>query len=276
MRISIIPLLIIICGNILSGCVQNFHVGTYTVTDVYVTNKLDAAMNPVPLTDQDAPIDAIHKIWGVVKTTGIDGPIGIRWIANGETLLDQIVRTENNQVVAWIDGSLQRPIVGGDYRFEVIIPPDTIKEVVTVTIPKYIPDVVPPQPTPEDHVDLEGAPFLEVPFAFDEVWEIEGHRYKINEVKIVFLQDVVLMAVVVEVSYDIKRLSEERADEVSKPIAIYAVQEGYLQRAKSLMINGEDYNLEKNITVTLYNPVMKGGYRQQYDLDQLNNRLVPK
>jgi hypothetical protein len=125
-------------------------------------------------------------------------------------------------------------------------------------------------PTPIGHIDIENSQNLEIPFAFDEIWEIDGVEWHINEVKIVFLRDVELFVVVVETDLDPLNLPEAEIEEIAKPIAIYSIENGYWDQARQIKIDGKTYPLTEPLAITLINPDNPGqGNRVRFDIDGL-------
>ncbi len=124
---------------------------------------------------------------------------------------------------------------------------------VSPEVEQYQPEVIPPQPTPVAHKDVENAAFVDVPFAFDETWQIGETVWPINEVKITFLGDDVFVTVAVETDIDLSALSQDEAFAITKPIAIYAVHKGYLDQARELKIDGQSYPLDEVIYINLVN-----------------------
>ena len=71
----------------------------------------------------------------------------------------------------------------------------------------YRPTVNPPISIPEGHQNIEVPWYPEVPFAFDEVWSIENTEWKINEVKVVLMDDTQEYFVAVVVDTDMKDIN---------------------------------------------------------------------
>ena len=110
----------------------------------------------------------------------------------------------------------------------------------------------------------------EVPFAFDEVWSIGETKWRVNEVKIVFLESGESFVEVV-VDTDIKNpmeLSEKQVKDVARPVGLYAIQRGYLERARSLQIDGKSYALNELLFVSLINGTV--GNRVMFNLSELS------
>jgi len=261
---SVVAGLLIIVA--ISGCVR---IGGFSIEDVLITDTLEP--NVVDHTDREmeATFSPAQPIYGVVLTSGIDATIGLRWYFNDRLVEERFVRTKDNRAVLTWEASELRPLVPGHYRLDALIPPDTVIQSASFTVTPDIPDVISPVPTPVGHIDLENAPFMEAPFAFDEKWEIGGTVWDINEVKVVLLPTETLMAIVAITDQDPVQLTEEEAQRIAKPIAMYAVTNGYLDKAQTLSIDGKSYDLTKNITVTLFNPQNGHGNRVQFNLDEL-------
>ncbi len=66
-------------------------------------------------------------------------------------------------------------------------------------------------------------------------------------------------------------LSEKQAQDLARPVALYAVQKGYLDRARKLQIDGRSYALDQFVGVTLVHG--DDGYRAVFNLAELGNGL---
>jgi hypothetical protein len=155
----------------------------------------------------------------------------------------------------------------GNYRLE-ITTGGTPLEVIEFTVSQDKPELSTIQPTPIGHQKLETSPFVEVPFAFDEIWTIDGEDWQINEVKIVLLSETPIIAVVAIVEENPAELTENQLRPITQPIALYAIQNGYLETAKSLEIDGEILEYEE-LFITLFNPELGAGNRTPFVIDQL-------
>lgn len=250
-----------------AGCV---YVGGYSIEGVVATDQLELEAPLEAWSDTPRMFPADQSVYTIVYTSGIDASIGLRWSIDDVPQGEYFMRTEGNRAAfAW--NALDRlPLYPGRYRVDALIPPDAVIDSVDFTVVAQELDISPPVPTPSNHVDWEHARYLEAPFAFDETWEIDGSSYKINEVKVVLLPGEEVMAVVVLLDGDPYSMSIEETEALAKPIARYAVTQGYWDRAQAVRINGEAYALNGGIVITLLNPETRRGNRVPYDLEQLD------
>ena len=145
-------------------------------------------------------------------------------------------------------------------------------ETVYFEVKIYHPTVNPPISIPEGHTNIEVPWYPEAPFAFDEVWNIDGSNWKVNEVKVVLMDDTkeYFVAVVVDTDMkDILSLSEEEAKSRTREVALYALENGYVEKAKRLEIDGKHHDLEKSLFVILKNPSNQLVYRIQFMMNEL-------
>jgi hypothetical protein len=242
--------------------------GGYSIDQVVLTNALDANGHPVGSSDTFKPSE---KIICWVSTSGVDGIVGMRWYYGDKLIGEQFAKTRNNSIYTFLQSSQSGTLEEGQYRVQIHLTPSSVPlKTIRFTVKKYAPNVVPPQPTPTNHQSIEKQPYTEIPFAFDEVWTIGETKWRVNEVKIVFLESGESFVEVV-VDTDIKNpmeLSEKQAKDVAKPVALYAVQHGYLERARSLQIDGKSYALNELLFVSLINGA--AGNRAMFNLSELS------
>jgi hypothetical protein len=239
-----------IIGGIIAYNFFQIKRGTYSIEKVVLTDNLDESGQPVGSKDKFQPSDTIIA-W--VLTSGAEGIIGMRWYYQDEMIFERFGKTQGNQISTYIESNKTVVLPEGNYRVEIHITGGTPHETLNFTVERYKPEVIPLQPTPIGHKNEETSAFVEVPFVFDEVWTIKGKDWEINEVKIVFLDEDEFVAVVALTDVDIPKLSESQLFTLAKPIAAYVVQEGYLDKAENLKIDGKSYDLSKKIFINLAN-----------------------
>jgi len=240
--------------------------GFYGIEKVVLTNELDEDENPIGSQNAFSPSDTII---GWVGTKGAEGIIGFRWFFEDELIFEHFGKTTNNNYYTFIQSTNTSILQEGNYRLEIHTTGGTPREVLEFTIEQYKPEVVPAQPTPVGHQKLELSPLVEVPFAFDETWTINGDEWQINEVKIVFLrEETVFPAIVVETDLDFANLSYEQLHELTKPIAIYAIEKGYVDRAGNIKVDSISYEFDQ-IYVNLIRDA-KTGTRVQFMIKDLD------
>lgn len=252
----------------------NLYGGGISIENLVITDELSESgelINP----PQDT-FEATEKVIGLITTTGIDASVGMRWYHENELIYEQLGRTIDNKFATHIEGSSLTPLPSGEYRVEAFIGRGDPIKTATFTVKEFelVLEVNPPQPVPSGHEDIENAPYVEVPFVFDEVWEIDGEELKINEVKITFFKDDVLFVIVVDSEIASNELSETEARELSRPIAEYAIENGYYEKAEGITINGIQYDfdeLNEPVVVTLYNRTYGGGFRTRFNVEDLSN-----
>ena len=241
--------------------------GGYSIDRVILTNTLDSNGQPVGSSETFKPS---QKIVCWVSTKGADGIVGMRWYYGDKLIGEKFAKTQKNTIFTFLQSSQSGTLEEGQYRVQVYLTPNGAPlKTVYFTVKKYMPSVVPPQPTPANHRSIELQPYMEVPFAFDEVWSIGETKWRVNEVKIVFLETGESFVEVV-VDTDIKNpmeLSEQQAKDVAKPVALYAIQHGYLERARGLQIDGRSYALNELLFVSLINGA--AGNRAMFNLSEL-------
>ncbi len=269
-----IGLLIISCICLSATGVLNFDVdsyaGDFSIENVIVTDEFGPDEKPLSQ-ESKTSFAPTGRINAAVFTSGTDAIIGTLWYHEDMLVSELFARTRDNYIFTYIEGESHRPLPGGEYRVEIHIgkgnPPVrtvrfTVEEVDFVVVPAY--------PTPEGHKDIENSVLLEAPFVFDEIWNIDGEEWRINEAKIVFLRDAELFVVVVETELNPSDFSEEELETFTRPVAKYAVDNGYWDQARQIQINGETYELDEPLAITLINPENPGqGSRARFDIEEL-------
>jgi hypothetical protein len=91
------------------------------------------------------------------------------------------------------------------------------------------------------------------------------------------LEDKVFPAIVVKTERDLSQLSEAEATKLANPLVAYALKNEYLERARSLKVDGVTYPLNEQIYVNFVNPEIdplteagKTVYRVSFDITSLN------
>lgn len=248
--------------------------GNYSIEQVVLTNRLDDNEKPIGSANNFRPYEPII---GWVGTKGAEGTVGFRWFHEDEMLFEYFGQTQDHQIATYLESNDTAVLPEGDYRLEIHTTGLTPQETIEFTVKQYRPEVIPPQPVPSDHRRIEPSPFVEVPFAFDEIWLLNGLDWKINEVKIVFLDDKVVPAIVVKTERDLSKLSKAEAAKLTNPLVAYAFKNGYLDQARNLKIDGVTYPLNEQMYVNLVNPEVdpltepeKAVYRVSFDITSLN------
>lgn len=263
--------LLVICVGYFCSSNINFYAGGYSVESIILANEFEADGKPVNGKNKTvfAPTDKI--IGAAISTSGIDATIGTTWYYEDTLILELFDRTSDNYIVMYMENGKNQTFPIGEYRVEVHIGRNSSPlETIRFTVEETELVVVPAYPTPEGHEDIEKAVFAEVPFVFDETWVVDGEDWQINEVKIVFLNNLELLAVVAETDLDLSAFSEEALENLTKPVAKYAIDNGYLEQARQIEINGETYALTEKLAVTLVDPNRTGqGNRSVFDMEYL-------
>jgi hypothetical protein len=246
----------------------NVSGGGYSIESVTLSTGLENGQ-PVGVKDIFMPSDTINC---TVKTSGIkDGSIGVRWYLGENKIYETTGKTQNNIFSTYIKSNYSAVIPEGKYRVEIFMAGETL-DTVYFEVKIYHPTVNPPISIPEGHINIETPWYPEVPFAFDEVWNIDDTKWKINEVKVVLIDESQEYFVAVVVASDIKdmfSISEEEAKAKTRGIALYAIENDYVAKAKSLEIDGKHYQLDKGIYVILKNPSTQQSYRIPFSMDEL-------
>lgn len=266
-------LLISACCVILAIVVKpffnlNVKSGGYSIESVTLSSDLEDNQ-PVDIKDVFNPSEAIIC---TVKTTGIeDGIIGMRWYLGENKIYEYTGKTKNNTISTYIESNKSAVLPEGKYRVEIFMVEEPL-ETVYFEVKIYHPTVNPPISIPEGHTNIEVPWYPEVPFAFDEVWNIDGTEWKINEVKVVLMEDTQEYFVAVVVNTDMKdmmSISEDEAKARTRAIALYAIENGYVETAKGLEIDGKHYDLDQSFFVILKNPSNQQVYRIKFTMDEL-------
>ena len=204
----------------------DFYAGGYSVEDVIVTDEFGPDEKPLNQ-ESKTNFPPIGRINTAVFTSGIDATVGMLWYHEDTLIFELFERTRDNYIATYIEGESHRPLPSGEYRVEIHIGRDNPPiKTVRFTVEENDLVVIPAQPTPVGHKNIENAPFLEIPFAFDEIWKVNGEEWQINEAKIVFLSDAELFVVVVETDLNPLDFSEEELETFTKPVAQYAIDNG--------------------------------------------------
>jgi len=243
--------------------------GAYDIESVTLSSDLKDNQ-PLDIKDVFRPSDTIIC---TVKTTGIEGVIGMRWFFGDKMVYEVKGRTQNNTISSYIKSNSSSILLEGPYRVEIFVTnkPEPL-ETLHFEVKIYHPTINPPISIPNGHQSIELPWFPEVPFAFDETWKIGDTEWKVNEVKIVLMDDTqeYFVAIVIDTDMsNIASLIESEAKEITSPIALYALENGYIEKAKSFEIDGQYYDLDQSIFVILINPATHQVYRVQFTMAEL-------
>jgi hypothetical protein len=233
--------------------------GAYSIDEIVLTNELDSTGRPVRSANKFRPSE---RIIGWVSTQGAEGIVGMRWYYEDELIFEHFGKTEDNEILTYLQSTADITLPEGEYRLDIHITPGTPKTTIPFIVEQYEPNVIPPQPTPTNHTDIENSAFVDVPFVFDEVWLIGDRAWHINEVKVTFIEEDVFVTVAVDVELDLSKLSEQQAFAITKPIAVYAINNGYLDQARNLQIDDKFYDLDEIIYVNLVNRKSTDPFKQ--------------
>lgn len=246
----------------------NVSGGGYSIESVTLSTDLENGQ-PVGVTTVFKPSDTIIC---TVKTTGIkDGIIGMRWYLGDQKIYETTGKTQDNVISTYIQSNKNAILPEGKYRVEIFMTEEAL-ETVYFEVKVYYPTVKPSISIPEDHKSIETPWYPAVPFAFDEVWKIGDTDWKINEVKVILMDESQENFVEVAVDTDMKDLasiSEDEAKARARDIALYAVENGYIEKAGSLEIDGMHYDVDDFLFVALINPTSQQVYRVQFTMDEL-------
>jgi hypothetical protein len=243
----------------------------YSIDQVILTSELDDKGYPVGSKSVFRPSE---RIICVVTTTGTDGGIvGMRWYYQDKLIFEQFGKTQNNMIGTYIQSNRSVVLEEGYYRVDILITGETPLKTVNFTVKRYVPSVE-PLPTPTTHRSIELPLYTEVPFVFDEIWRIDDTDWQVNEVKIVILESgESLVTVLVNTDMkDLLSITKEEVKERARPIALYALQNGYLERARSYRIDGKYLSLDTYLGVTLVYQPDRSLYRVLFTMDELPNR----
>jgi len=248
----------------------DFYAGGYSVEEVVVTDELGPDGRPINRVSKTL-FEPTARIYNAVYTSGIDATVGMLWYHEDTLVFEAFERTRDNYIASYLTGAFYKPLPSGQYRVEIHIGRDNPPvETNYFTIKDLDLKIVPPNPTPEGHIEIENVPFLQVPFVFDEVWQRDDEEWRINEAKIMFLNGGEIFVVVVEIDSNPLDFSEEELESFTRPIAKYAIDNGYLDQARRIQIDGKIYNLDEPLAITLINPDNPGqGNRARFDIDEL-------
>jgi hypothetical protein len=262
---------LLLCYGILrmTGILQvNSTAGGFSIEEITVTNEEDDTGLPNIAATSQKTFPAIGRIHTVVKTSGVDATVGVRWFHEDIFLHEGFARTKDNLAAFYLEGKPQSPLPAGNYRVEVVLGKEAIHDTYFFTVEPFLQEVIPAFPTPNGHESLEKSLLTEIPFAFDETWVMpDGKEWQINEVKIVFLQET-LFVVVVKSDVDFSDMTKEEIEALAKPIAKYSIENGYLDQAKTIQINGKTYDFTEPLSITLMLPETGQGYRARFDIDE--------
>ncbi len=246
----------------------NVEGGGYSIESVTLSTGLENGQ-PVGVKDVFMPSD---KIICTVKTSGTDGGIiGMRWYLGENKIYEYTGKTKDHTISTYIASNKSTVLLEGKYRVEIFMVKEPL-ETVSFEVKIYHPTVNPPISIPEGHKVIELPWYPEVPFAFDEVWSIDGAEWKINEVKVVLMDDSkeYFVAVVVDTDMkDIASIGEEEAKARTRAIALYAIENGYVEKARNLEIDGKHYDLAQSIFINLKNTLNQVIYRVQFKMEEL-------
>ncbi|MBI5953700.1 MAG: hypothetical protein HY865_18760 [Chloroflexi bacterium] len=266
-------LLIGVCCVVLAVVIKplfnvNVKSGGYSIESVTLSSDLEDNQ-PVDVKDVFNPSEAIIC---TVKTAGIeDGIIGMRWYLGENKIYEYTGKTKNNTISTYIESNKSAVLPEGKYRVEIFVAKETL-ETAYFEVKIYHPTVNPPILIPEGHTNIEIPWYPEAPFAFDEVWNIDNTEWKINEVKVVLMDDTQEYFVAVVVNTDMKDLmsiSKDEAKARTRAIALYAIEHGYVEAARGLEIDGKHYDLDQSFFVILKNPSNQQVYRIKFTMDEL-------
>jgi hypothetical protein len=246
----------------------NVSGGGYSIESVTLSTGLENGQ-PVGIKDVFMPSDTINC---TVKTSGIkDGIIGMRWYLGDNVIYDFTGKTKDNIIGTYLRSTKSTVIPEGKYRVEIFTTEKPL-QIVNFEVKIYHPTVNPPISIPAGHRNIEVPWYPEVPFAFDEVWKIGNEEWKVNEVKVVLMDETqeYFVAVVIDTDMNVMmELSESNAKERTRPIALYAIENGYLEKAKGLEIDGKHYDLEQSFFVIIKNPSNQQINRVKFSMDEL-------
>jgi hypothetical protein len=246
----------------------NMESGGYSIDEVILSSDLEDGQ-PVDIQNEFKPSDAIIC---TVKTIGVDGIITMKWYLGENLIYEFTGKTQNNRLSTYIESNSSSVIPEGEYHVDILILSDVL-ETVNFSVKIYHPNVSPPIVIPAGHRNIEVPWYPEVPFAFDEVWIIDDFEWKVNEVKVLLMEDTqeFFVAVVIDTDENVLSLSESEAKSITRPIALYAIETGYVETARSLQIDGTYYALDQYLFVILNNPSNHSVYRVQFTMDELMN-----
>ncbi len=263
----VIPLVII--GIIYAILVKVFNFGFYSGTYTYDKAVMSAGLKngqPVDFRNKFRPSDTIIC---TVKTTGLDGIIGMKWYFGEFLLHEKLGKTIDNTISTAIQSNKATILPEGKYHVDIYMGEDKI-DTVYFEIELYHPVVNPEILIPDGHKNIETPWYTEVPFSFDEIWEVGDDKWKVNEVKIVLMNETdIFVAVVIDTDMEINSSYENELKAIAMPIAQYALENGYVSKAQSLQIDGKQYPLDKYVFVIFWNDEKQQVSRLQIPMDEL-------
>lgn len=242
--------------------------GGFDIDQVTLSSNMQGNQ-PTEIKDVFKPSDTIFC---TVKTTGTDGGVvGMRWFYGNKKIYETTIKAQNYVVYSAIRSNSSIVLAEGKYHVDIVIVDEVIKTV-DFEVKIYHPSVEPPVPTPIGHRSVETPWFPEVPFAFDEIWTIGNKEWKVNEVKVVLKDDTQQQFVAVLVDSDIKgilSLTDSEAQELTRPVALYALENGYIEKAETFKIDGRHYDLLQSLFVILSNPSTHEIFRVEFKINEL-------
>jgi hypothetical protein len=243
--------------------------GSFNIEDVVLSSDFQNG-KPVDVKSVFKPSDTIYC---TVMTSGVDGPFMMRWFYGDTLIFEQAVRTQNNVAGTYIQSNRNAILAEGKYHVDIAVNTEPI-ETVEFEVKVYHPAVKPPISVPAGHKNIEPSWFTEVPFAFDEVWTIDGKDWQVNEVKVILIDDTeeYFVGVVVNADdIDFSSASESESKEIARPVAEYALANGYVDMARELEIDGKRYDLDEFLFVILWNTDAGNGSRVKFTIDELTD-----
>jgi hypothetical protein len=244
------------------------NVGTYNIEDVVLSSNLKDG-KPIDVRTVFKPSDAIIC---TVTTSGMDGGIvGMRWYAGDTMIYEMNVKTQNHTAGTYIQSNKDSILREGSYHVDILVA-NSVIETVNFEVKVYHPTISPAIAVPSGHKPIDIPWFVEAPFVFDETWQIDGTDWNINEVKVILIDDAQEYFVTVVVNTDMTDLAsidEAGAKARARPVGVYALRNGYVDKARSLKIDGKSYPLDESLFVDLINPSGIGSFRVQFMMDEL-------
>jgi hypothetical protein len=91
--------------------------GSYSIDQVMISTTL-TEKQPVKHRDAFQPLDTIYCI---VRTRGVDGPVGMRWFFEDEMISEGIGSTNGNIISSYIKDGSANGLPIGNYHVEIFI-----------------------------------------------------------------------------------------------------------------------------------------------------------